>query len=148
MRVDINHRFDNLEGSIKKLEKENAGLHAEISTLKAQVYYLEQQQSAKIDDLENRSRGNNLLFFGVNEETSETWDKSELEVKSFMTDTLQIPKDKVDNIAIERAHRVGKNKGKRLICVKFLNWEEKQLVFDTGKNILKADKKFNVKQDF
>ena len=45
----------------------------------------------KIENLENRSRQNNLCFEGIPEqETNETWDQSELKFKQLISDKLEL----------------------------------------------------------
>ena len=63
------------------------------------------QFETKVDDLENRSRRNNLCFDGIPEEQKESWLATENKVKQILTEKLQI---KTDEFTIERAHRVGR----------------------------------------
>nr|XP_037273859.1 uncharacterized protein LOC119166647 [Rhipicephalus microplus] len=70
----------------------------------------EKKFADKLDDLENRSRRTNLVFFGIpDSHPKETWEESENLVKSVCTDVL-----KLENIAIERAHRLGAYKTERI----------------------------------
>ncbi|XP_075533156.1 uncharacterized protein LOC142566194 [Dermacentor variabilis] len=78
------------------------------------------------DELENRSRRNNLLFFGIDDENKkETWDESERKVISVCSVKLAIT---VEPSKIERAHRMGKhnNDKPRPIIVKFGLFKDKQ----------------------
>ena len=56
----------------------------------------------KADDLENRSRPNNLCFDGINESASENWSKTEEKVKQVLTNNLDLD---AEHVVIERAHR-------------------------------------------
>uniref|UniRef100_A0A1S4LJU1 Uncharacterized protein n=3 Tax=Ixodes scapularis TaxID=6945 RepID=A0A1S4LJU1_IXOSC len=57
------------------------------------------------DDLDNRSRRNNLIFFGIPDVQNETWATSEERIVSFCSEKLNI---QIDSAAIERAHRLGR----------------------------------------
>ena len=102
----------------------------------------------KVDDIENRSRRNNLRYEGIDEETeyrSESWQKSEEKVTQILKDKMNLP---VDEIKIERAHRVGARRpGKaRAIVVKFLNYKYRERVFKQRRS-LKGTRVF-VREDY
>lgn len=88
----------------------------------------------KVDDLENRSRRNNLCFDGVDESVSENWAQSEAKVKNVLKDNLDLNQDEIE---IERAHRVGpKREGKtRSIVAKFLNYKDREKVFKSKRQL-------------
>ncbi|KAH7974307.1 hypothetical protein HPB49_013878 [Dermacentor silvarum] len=84
----------------------------------------------KIDDLENRSRRSNVLFYGITDSAkSETWEESERLVNNFCTEKLGLTVT-----SISRAHRVGRfsSKKKRPIIAKFFNEKEVELVLSRG----------------
>lgn len=73
----------------------------------------------KIDDLENRSRRSNLLFYGIRHTgESEYWEMSEQIVTKFRQDKLG-----ASTASIARAHRLGRfsNERTRPIIEKFFN---------------------------
>lgn len=78
----------------------------------------------KIDDLENRERRNNLLFFGFEEAAWETWDQTLRFVEESVARTMGIT---ISSSDIERAHRLGRRiQGKtRPIIVKFSSFRTK-----------------------
>ena len=89
----------------------------------------------KLNDLENRSRRNNLRIDRIIEEESESWSQSEKKLQELIKDQLQFERD----TEIERAHRSGKtmidgaaNK-RRTIMAKFLNFKDKQEVLSECK---------------
>ena len=89
----------------------------------------------KLNDLENRSRRNNLRIDGIIEEENESWSQSEKKLQEIIKDQLQFERD----IEIERAHRIGKtmidgspNK-RRTIIAKFVNFMDKQEVLSEYK---------------
>ena len=84
----------------------------------------------KLNDLENRSRRNNLKINGVFEEKNESWSQNEKKLQEIMKDQLQFERGN----ETERAHRNGKttidgarNK-KRTIIAKLINFKDKQEV--------------------
>ena len=82
----------------------------------------------KLNNLENRSRRNNLRIGGIIEEENESWSQSEKKLQEIIKDQLHFERD----IEIERAHRSGKtmiersrNKGITIIA-KIINFKENQ----------------------
>ena len=80
----------------------------------------------KCNDLENRSRRNNLRFDGLEESENESWEDCEAKVQSLISKTLGLGSNDNSNlndgsnsaatppIVIERAHRIGSRaSGKR-----------------------------------
>lgn len=55
------------------------------------------------DDLENRSWRDNLLFFGISDAPTETWNKTESKVVELIPKTLKI---KTDSRLIDQTHRI------------------------------------------
>lgn len=92
----------------------------------------------KTDDLDNRSRRNNLCFEGIAESNArnETWDQSEAHVKKIISDHMDLD---VNAINIERAHRVGPKKSSsekpRAIVAKFLDYKDREMVFKAKRNL-------------
>ena len=104
--------------------------------------------SLKADDLENRSRRNNLCFDGIPEEPesqSESWRKSEKKVLKILNDKMELPGD----IKIKRAHRVGTRRqagNPRSIVVKFLSYKDRERVMKERRK-LKGTRVF-VREDY
>ena len=105
----------------------------------------------KLADLEDHSRRNNLRLAGFQEETNETWEKSESIITDFVKEKLEIEED----ILIERAHRTGKIQGndgtrnrKRTTFVKFLNFEDKLRILHTYREKKLWKEKVFVNEDF
>lgn len=86
---------------------------------------------AKVDDLENRGRRCNLLFFGIDDkDATETWAASEKLVQKLCTEKLQINPQ-----TIARAHRIGKfnPERKRPLIVNFASFKEKEAILTSAK---------------
>lgn len=98
----------------------------------------------KIDDLENRSRRSNVLFYGISDTNkSEAWDVSERLAREFCTNKLGIS---VSTIA--RAHRIGRFSPDkpRPIIAKLFNEKEVETVMANGFKLKNTT--FSVSRDY
>lgn len=130
--------------------------------------------SEKNKKLEDQNRRNNLIFHGLNEETtqSESWNKVEDKVKKLCCETLEFPNPPT----IEKAHRIGRarrqqsetqsdiDRGRgganappqrqqttradcRPVIVTFSSWKEKEDILRVARRSLKGTP-FKVTEDF
>ena len=104
-----------------------------------------------IDELEDRSRRNNLRIVGVKEDRDENWDQTEEKVKELIKENLQITTE----VKIERAHRVGSKKykdgtknHKRPIVVKFLSYKDKANVLNRYKEKKLWEDQLYINEDY
>lgn len=97
------------------------------------------------DDLESRSRRNNLVFYGFPDNEKETWAQSEEKVISFCSSNLQL---NIAPEAIERSHRLGRytTARKRPVIVKFLSFKEKERVLKASGKLKGTD--FGISEDY
>ena len=101
-------------------------LQASLKDVKEKVHRME----GKIDYLENQSRRNNIVLHGLEEADKETWEVTEHIVRSAVA---QIGIELVD-ADIERAHRVGRNRGgKRPIVCRLSHYKLKILIMRDAK---------------
>ncbi|KAH9382493.1 hypothetical protein HPB48_010921 [Haemaphysalis longicornis] len=112
---------------LQRMEKENA-------TLKA-----------RLDDAEDRSRRDNLVFYGITDSKSETWQDSEKKIIALAAEKLQFD---IPTGTITRAHRIGRfAPGRnRPIIVKFSAIKIKELVFAKRSSLDDSD--FSISLDF
>lgn len=103
------------------------------------------QLTTSHDDLENRSRRNNLIFYGINEDANETWAISEAKVAKTCDNLLGL---KLEDTHIERAHRLGRfNAGRcRPIIVNFSSFKTKQGILSQGLRF--KDSGISIREDF
>lgn len=98
---------------------------------------------SRIDELEDRSRRNNLIFYGL-PDAKETWQQTEAKLTEVLNETItSFPAG-----SFERAHRIGTlspNKC-RPVVAKFLNFKTKEQVF-TARKLLKP-KNITISEDF
>ena len=120
-----------LEFTLKNVEKKMAtrleDAEGEIGSLQKTL----DEQSSKMEYLENQSRRNNIRVSGIPESADETWETVEEKVKKAIREKLDM------EIDIERAHRVERKKKPegakksgqpRTIVCRLKNWKQKEAV--------------------
>ena len=123
-----------LHGKIKKLEEK----HESIKITVDEIYNSQVDSDFvcdKLVDLEDRSRRNNLRIYGISESKYETWEKCEEKVDEVFHEKLGL-----DNIHIERAHRIKRGKRDkstkpRTIVCNLLSFKEKKLVLKNANKL-------------
>ena len=143
MQQDMNQRFDTVNGHFDSLNDSVTGLREEVTQLAAEVEEMKKENEQlrtenqaltdrldetekKLDDLEGRSKRNNLIFRGLKKQTSsehESWDDCENLVKDMLRDQLKIN----DNVQFDRVHRLGNDTTSPIIA-RFTNFKDKQRV--------------------
>ncbi|CAN7941741.1 unnamed protein product [Ixodes hexagonus] len=134
--TSIEHRIEALSFSAQKLEQ----CEASIESLKSQVVTL----LDKVDDLENRSRRNNLIVYGINEEDNETLSS----IRKAVIEDLFKSKMGVNVASVERIHRLGRkaaNKS-RPVIIKFFDYNEKMLLMKNAPKL--KGTKISVSEDY
>ena len=134
-------------GTIKKLEDSYQNLLQTTEDIQARNSFGTTACSeiqGRVDDLEDRSRRNNLCIEGIQESPRESWESTASKVLKLIKDKLSIQR----NIEIERAHRVGRSLGNRprTIVVKFLRFQDKDEVFQKKKLLARTD--IYINEDF
>ena len=107
------------------------------------------QLISRVDNLEDASRRDNIIFYGVDEaETLETWDECENHVKGIIHETNLLGEGDHHSIEIVRAHRIGKRDDKkpRPIIAKFARYKVKDTIMKNAKNL--ASSTYNISEDF
>jgi hypothetical protein len=125
-------KTDQLQKQCFDMQKENLELKGMINDL-----------SLKCDSLENHSRRNNLLFFGVRKDFEhESWEDCEETVREVIKDGIGIS----EHIDIERAHRTKGN----AIVAKLLSFKQKTLVLNNARRLKNSEtyKNVTVREDF
>ena len=126
--ASIRTSFEFTQGQVDELIKNELNLKG----IKSNIEHLED----KIDDLENRSRRNNLYFEGIEESTNETWQDTENKVKYLISSHMP---EVGGDIVIERAHHVGRRSSAeskpRKIVACFLNYKDCESVLKVKKKL-------------
>ena len=128
---EVKDKVSDLQDKYDDVCRENDLLRQELDSVKT-----------KTDDLENRSRRNNLLFYGIQREDKESNTECETKVHNFLRDTLGIV---AHNVMFDRVHRTGKKADSPIIarCVYF---KDKQMIMKLKSKL--KDTHFAVKEDF
>ena len=139
----LTHDFkESLDVTQDIIEEKVKNLHKKISDLSEEIKIHKKSNQEKVDfglirdkiirDVEDRSRRNNLRIDEIIEEKEETWEESEKKVLSLFKRKL-----KLENIKIERAHRMGihTNGKQRTIIIKLLNYKDKVEIMKNAKNL-------------
>ena len=129
-----------------------AGKHTENSideikeTFKREIEKLKMDNddnNSKLRILENRSRRDNSCFDGIEEREEESWADTEQNLKDTLSDILGI-----QNVKIERAHRVGDKKRSpcKRIVAKLSSFKMKEGILAEAKKI--KPKGIQIYEDF
>ena len=131
----LKEKVDNLESFANSASKEIQDLRDEVQQKNKQIEDLE-TIFHKVDDLENRSKRNNLVIWNIPERAEEGKSCEEF-VKEFIGNHMNMPN--AEAIEIERAHRTppsrsfGNSMKPRPIHVKFLRYGNRQMVLKNAK---------------
>lgn len=140
---DLTKRMSSLEAAVAGFPKVEAAVD-ECKKLCDHQERSMQSLMSKVDDLDNRSRRCNLIFYGIaDSDSKEPWSESEKHVKNICTRMLKITPQ-----FIERAHRIGKFiPGKnRPVIANFASYKEKQDLLMSAKNLKGTD--ISLSEDF
>ncbi|XP_037574418.1 uncharacterized protein LOC119456665 [Dermacentor silvarum] len=99
-------------------------------------------QLISIDDLENRSRRNNLLVYGLEEKDKET----PVSLQNMVQKELFEEKLKVEINSVERCHRLGKKNEGCPVIMKFQDYRDKVTVLQACSKLKGTN--FSVTEDF
>lgn len=123
LQKSVNENTENFKSLDVRMIRLESAIHkaTELEAVVRDLTKTVQLLVRKVDDLENRSRRNNLIIFGLNEAENET----ALE----LTQTVQanvFQRVNVNPESIERIHRLGKKRrSPRPTIVRFYNYREK-----------------------
>lgn len=156
--TSMNSKFDNFSKEMKDLKTELHRVDKDVSSLKDEMQDLRQQNANltienerlksqigsvadKTDDLENRSKRNNLLFFGIERDDSESTQSCERKVNDILTEGLGLRE-----VQFDRAHRTS-NKPNAPIVVRCTFYKDKLAILRAKKN-LGSGSDVSISEDF
>ena len=161
LRADIDQKFATVSTDIQQQsERINANQarteeveawSAEANTVFLELLREQRRMIEKLDDLESRSRRNNLRIYGIPEDTEKGVQTIDF-VKEWLSTELSIPTD----LQIQRAHRAltakpKPDKAPRSVIVNFLQYSTKELVLSKAwekKNIKIGDSRIYFDHDY
>ncbi|XP_077558141.1 uncharacterized protein LOC144173705 [Haemaphysalis longicornis] len=153
-----------VKSSQTKLEKTVSDINSRLAAVEARVNLLDENQEvqvhqvvtdtvrvetaelrSRLDNFEDRSRRDNLIFYGLEDTAEESWAESEEKVRALISASLEsvIPED-----SISRAHRLGAYVPKkcRPVIVKFCSFKITDAIL-SKKSKLKGTK-ISISEDF
>lgn len=139
----IHTRLDKIENVADQIMP----LQTKISETTDRVYELEKDIcsiACKLDDLENRSRRNNLIVYGIKESDQESQEALRRRVcNDIFKDVLQL---KIESI--ERCHRLGERRTNkdRPVILRVVDYKEKMLVLQNAYKFKGSN--YSVGEDF
>eukprot|EP00745_Piridium_sociabile_P022930 TRINITY_DN35768_c1_g2_i1.p1 TRINITY_DN35768_c1_g2~~TRINITY_DN35768_c1_g2_i1.p1 ORF type:complete len:280 (+),score=57.69 TRINITY_DN35768_c1_g2_i1:199-1038(+) len=146
MDKKMEERIENLQTSMQehmeKFQANVAHVTKENKELKEKVDRLE----SRVDDLEGRSRRNNLIFHGIPSPQGKTelWSDCEKAVKTALKEEMGL----TEEVEIERAHRLGSEKSDRPIIICFGKFKDKERILASRKVLREKRSKIFVNEDF
>ena len=162
-KIDSQHdesmkRFDNLQGEVREMKDTFTKLNEDVDTLRDEVRILQEQNFAlaqeneylrngqknlflKVDDLECRSKRNNLIFHGVERSDSETSKDCEDKIQKILTEKLGLKE-----VAFDRAHRTSDKKDAPIVA-RCVYYKEKTDIMKAKKK-LPANDPVSINEDF
>ena len=119
----------------KKFQKVDDNLSKQKQKYKEDINELwkdNNQLCERLRDLEDRSRRDNLRIDGIAEVENEMWEQTEEILQSLFKEKLQL-----ENISVERAHRVGNKEknNKRTIIVKLASFKGKLKIISEARKL-------------
>lgn len=141
---DLTTRLTNLEEKVNAFENVS-----EKSRLDSSVASAVRSENAalrsRLDDYEDRSRRDNLIFHGIADTAAETWSDTEEKVRAILSSSFQM---QLSDDAISRAHRLGSfvTDKCRPVVVRFASFKVKDTIFSQKSKLRGTN--ININEDF
>ena len=142
---EYDDKFKNVGDKIQNLEEKINLMEKELRVIQTTKPSWVIETNAKLIDLEDRSRWNNLRFEGIKEHENESWEDCENKIYDLLENKLEMD---IENVVIERAHRTGKkNKNRsRPIVAQFSFYKDKMNILKNCKKL--KNTRFSIYEDF
>ena len=156
---ESNQKVDNLATEVREMKEQFSTLNSDVNNLRDEVQSLRDQNFSlaqendrlrdccknlfyKTDDLECRSKRNNLVFYGIKREDNETSDNCEEKVNSILTDDLGL-----EPIPFDRVHRTSMKKDAPIVA-RCTFYKDRQTILKAKKALSTANKDVSIGEDF
>ena len=96
--------FKNMGDKVQKLEENINLMKEKLHVIQTTEPSWAIETDAKLIDLEDRSRQNNLRFEGIKEHENESWEDCENKIYDLLENKLEMD---IENVVIKRAYRTG-----------------------------------------
>lgn len=132
----LNEEVTNLRQEVAHLQKENVDLRFENSSMKSGL----EDMARKTDDLESRSKRNNLVFYGLEKGESESASECEEKVQAVLEEKLGLT-----NVPFDRVHRTSTDP-KAPMVARCTFYKDRLSVLKAKKNL--AGSTISISEDF
>nr|KAG5713857.1 hypothetical protein BaRGS_024484 [Batillaria attramentaria] len=136
MQAAMQEQMNKMQGELSEVVKENRELKDKVDKLEE-----------KLDDVEGRSRRNNLIFHNIPhpQGRTETWADCEKAVKKVVKEEMGIE----DDVEIERAHRLkGGRQTPHPIIVCFSKFKDKERILAERRSLRDNESDVFISEDF
>lgn len=132
-KVDtLNDHFSELRDKVRDLTRANNDMQDTISSLigenkqlrmkNDQLQHRLDETNFKVDDIEGRSRRNNLIFYGINDDKEKSRDP-EVILRDTLTNEFGVD---MENVELDRVHRIPSARSPQPIIARFASYKQKQ----------------------
>ncbi|XP_040077975.1 uncharacterized protein LOC115316835 [Ixodes scapularis] len=127
--TDIQNRLEGVECKVATFDATREELLAAEGLMQS-VIKDNQRLHERLNDIEDRSRRSNIIFHGIEDSTSESWEQSKVKILDRLSTSLSL---QVSDECVERAHRLGSYAvgGCRPLIVKFSSFKTKQTILQS-----------------
>ncbi|KAK3746492.1 hypothetical protein QZH41_000814 [Actinostola sp. cb2023] len=150
LKDSLNFAYEEIN-DLKKKTQTQASLLEQVHESTKNLDKCVNEEKQRAIRLESHSRRNNLNFFNIPENREENFSKTEAILREFLECELQISKNEVQEISIERAHRIGKRNPypshkPRPIIAKFSFFKDQQYVLSKSRSL--AGTNYGISEDY
>ena len=122
--------MDRICNDVEKLTSDCAEVKKELEDLRTENDSLNQ----RLENIESQSRRNNIILRGLPDERGESWKQCESAVRESLCSDFRMDREWVNNLSIERAHRLSERRGQpRDVIVKLSMFKDKERIKEAGK---------------
>ncbi|XP_029850486.2 uncharacterized protein LOC115332231 [Ixodes scapularis] len=127
--TDIQNRLDGVECKVATIDATREELLAAEGLMQS-VIKDNQRLHESLDDIEDRSRRSNIIFHGIEDSASESWEQSKVKILDALSTSFSL---QVSDECVERAHRLGSYAVGRCrpVIVKFSSFQTKQTILQS-----------------
>ena len=134
---EIKQLFANVQDSVSELKEEMHEVKRQNDELKCENARLNERMEVldkRVDDLEGRSKRNNVIIHGIPRPDNETWQECEETVRDMITDKLEVGQE----IRFDRVHRLN-SKATSPIVARLTFFKDKERVLKAKQKLRGTD---------
>ena len=107
---DLDKRVTKNAENFTYINNKTGATDIELENTKSNLAALQKQNDTlkeTLNDMLSKSTINNLIVGGIKELENETTEQTEAEFRKFQANDLEVPPERINEIKLERAHRIG-----------------------------------------